>query len=377
MSTIRVERYHPALVALHWALAALIIFDLGIASLVLVHIPNDAPMKIEGLRSHMIGGLLILTFMLVRLAVRTRTAKPAEAPTGSTLLDWVAWWSHRLLYVTVFGMVASGLIVALQAQVPDVVFFGRGQLPADFWIFPLRSVHYVLSRLLMALIALHICGALYHVIVRRDRLFRRMWFGRRFQDHAVPASARPQEASFWDYAPWLNRMILVLPVLLFVLIGFKYIATPDRVATGSGMLLHSQAAVTDLRVEGGVFFALAALTLASLLDTRRILAGLGLIATVVGFVTAARIFGYFVDGPAAETTFKLIPEVVLLTLSSVGILVELGRRRHLARIPGRDPGVPLAPRSTEDWRGAVDDRTAIGARGQQTERAARLRAEAR
>ncbi|MFY9839834.1 MAG: cytochrome b/b6 domain-containing protein [Xanthobacteraceae bacterium] len=336
MSTIRVERYHPALVALHWALAVLIIFDLGIASLVLVHIPNDAPMKIEGLRSHMIGGLLILTFMLIRLAVRTKTAKPAEAPTGSALLDHVAWWSHRLLYVTVFAMVASGLIMGLQAHVPDVVFFGRGQLPPDFWVFPLRGVHYVLSRLLMALIALHICGAFYHVILRRDRLFRRVWFGRRFQETTPASAQRLRAASFWDYAPWLNRAILALPLLLFVLIGFKYLATPDKVATASGMLLRSQAAVTDLRVEGALFFALAALTLASLLDTRRILAGLGLIATVVGFVTAARILGYVVDGPAAETTFKLVPEVVLLTLSSAGILVELGRRRHLARAPHRD-----------------------------------------
>jgi cytochrome b561 len=342
MNTIRVERYHPALVALHWALAVLIIFDLGIASLVLVHIPNDAAMKIEALRSHTIGGFLILAFMLVRLAVRTNTAKPAEAPTGSALLDQVAWWSHRLLYVTVFGMVASGLIMGLQAHVPQVVFFGRGQLPPDFWVFPLRTVHYALSRLLMALIALHICGAFYHVIVRRDQLFRRVWFGRRFANQTAPALARRSPAvSFWDYAPWLNRAILALPLLLFVLIGFKYLATPDKVATASGMLLRSQAAVTDLRVEGAVFFALAALTLASLLDTRRILAGLGLIATVVGFVTAARILGYVVDGPAAETTFKLVPEVVLLTLSSAGIVVELGRRRHLGRVPHQDLGAPL------------------------------------
>ncbi len=327
-----VARYHPALVVLHWALAVLIIADLAIGSLVLVHIPNDAPKKIEGLRAHMTGGLLILTFMLVRLAIRAATAKPADAPTGSALLDAVAWWSHRLLYVVVFGMVASGLAMGLQAHVPDVVFFGRGHLPADFWIYPLRSVHYVLSRLLMALIGLHICGALYHVVVRRDRLLRRMWFGRRF--HEQPAAAQEAgPASLWDYVPWFSRAILAFPLVVFVVIGSKYLATPIEVATGSGMALNSQAAVTDLRVEGAVFFALAVLTLASLLSTRRLLAGLSLIATVVGFVTAARIFGYYIDGPAAETSFKLVPEIVLLTLSSVGILVELGRRRHIGRGP--------------------------------------------
>jgi hypothetical protein len=36
-----------------------------------------------------------------------------------------------------------------------------------------------LSRMLMALIALHILGALYHTLLRKDGLLRRMWFGRR------------------------------------------------------------------------------------------------------------------------------------------------------------------------------------------------------
>jgi cytochrome b561 len=47
------------------------------------------------------------------------------------------------------------------------------------WAFPVRSVHYAISRLLMALIALHVSGALYHTSIRRDGLLRRMWFGRR------------------------------------------------------------------------------------------------------------------------------------------------------------------------------------------------------
>jgi cytochrome b561 len=53
-------------------------------------------------------------------------------------------------------------------------------LPADFWVFPMRPVHYVISRLLMALIALHVVAALYHTFILRDGLLRRMWFGRRY-----------------------------------------------------------------------------------------------------------------------------------------------------------------------------------------------------
>ena len=160
--------------------------------------------------------------------------------------------------------------------------------------------------------------------------------------------------------------------MLFFLIGSKYLATPNQVATASGMALNSPTAVTDMRVEGAVFFALAALTLFSLLDVRRLVAGLSLIATVAGFVSAVRILGYYIDGPTAETSFKLVPEVVLLTLSSAGILIELGRRRHLARVPRRDLGSPIEPRSTQNWRGALDDRAAIDAGRQQAERTAGL-----
>ena len=59
------------------------------------------------------------------------------------------------------------------------MFAGDGVLPADFWVFPARTVHYLFSRLLMGLIALHVAGALYHTLILRDGLLRRMLFGRR------------------------------------------------------------------------------------------------------------------------------------------------------------------------------------------------------
>ena len=145
----------------------------------LVKIPNTDPMKVDGLRQHLAGGTLLVVLMLLRLVVRVRTAHP-RASTGSPVLDRVAWLSHRMLYVLVFCQAASGLTLALQAGLPDVLFGGHGALPADFWVFPMRPVHYVISRLLMALIALHVVAALYHTFILRDGLLGRMWFGRRY-----------------------------------------------------------------------------------------------------------------------------------------------------------------------------------------------------
>lgn len=181
----RVYRYHPLLVALHWLLALIIVAALSLGALVMVRIPNSSPMKIEALRSHMTGGFIILILMFVRLGVRLHSDKPARATTGNPILDRLAWASHRLLYVAVFGMVASGTVMALQTHLPQVVFLHRGQLPPDFWAYPIRRVHYLFSRLLMGLIALHVAGALYHTFVLRDGLLRRMAFGRRFESAAA------------------------------------------------------------------------------------------------------------------------------------------------------------------------------------------------
>jgi cytochrome b561 len=187
-----VSRYHPLLVALHWILAFLIIAALALGALVMAKMPNTDPTKIEALRSHMIGGTLILVLMLVRLVARIRTQHPATPSTGNAILDRLAWASHRLLYVAVLGQAFSGIYMALQTGLPGIIFSG-GALPADFWVYPIRTVHYLFSRLLMALIALHVAGALYHTLFLRDGLLRRMFFGRRViaVTDSGPALAKP------------------------------------------------------------------------------------------------------------------------------------------------------------------------------------------
>jgi cytochrome b561 len=195
----QVSRYHPALVALHWLLAVLIVGALALGALVMAKIPNSDPAKIEALRAHMTGGVLILALMMVRLALRARTAHPAPASAGHPLLDRLAWGSHRLFYLLVLGMAASGSATALEAGLPEVVFAGRGALPADFWVFAPRAVHYAVSRALMLLIALHVAGALYHTVVRRDGLVRRMGFGRRVI--AAAERATPPLGPRWSEMP--------------------------------------------------------------------------------------------------------------------------------------------------------------------------------
>jgi cytochrome b561 len=181
-----VSRFHPLLVALHWLLAVMIVASLARGALLLVNYANEDPRKIAQLRLHMIAGSVILALMLVRLLVRTRTAQPAPASSDNPLLNRLAWASHRLLYLLVFGLIGSGVALALETGLPAVVFRGHGTLPPDFWAFTPRLVHYVISRMLMALIALHVTAALYHQFFLKDRLLRRMSFGRRVETQVIP-----------------------------------------------------------------------------------------------------------------------------------------------------------------------------------------------
>jgi cytochrome b561 len=175
----RLPKYHPLLVLIHWFVAFALGNLLLRGALIMRYIPNNDPEKIDGLRAHMSAGTLVLVLMLIRLVVRRRSQHPPRATARNHHLDRFAQISHRLLYVLVIAQALSGLYMAVQTGLPDVLILGRGTLPEDFWVFPIRSVHYVLSRLLMATIALHITGALYHTFILKDGLLRRMSFGRR------------------------------------------------------------------------------------------------------------------------------------------------------------------------------------------------------
>jgi cytochrome b561 len=175
-----VNRYHGVLVALHWLLGLMILVGLFMGTFALEPVPNSDPAKVDGLRGHMINGMLIGGLMILRLIVRVRTSHPPAAPTGMAWADTIAPWTHWALYALVFVMVASGFAMSLMAGLPGIVFGGNGQpLPETFDVFWPRAIHGIAAKLLIALVVLHVAAALYHQFVKGDGLFRRMWFGRR------------------------------------------------------------------------------------------------------------------------------------------------------------------------------------------------------
>jgi cytochrome b561 len=187
MKTLLVSRYHPLLVTLHWLLAVLIVAMLCIVFFLLAAMPNIDPRKIGILLIHMSAGMLIFALMVARFIVRMWSSRPVDATTGNLVLDRIAPVTHYGFYILVFLMVGTGFATAILAGLNRSVFQGSGEpLPPSFAVYPTFVAHGYLALLLVGFIVLHVLAALYHQFVRKDRLFGRMWFGRRALDPPAP-----------------------------------------------------------------------------------------------------------------------------------------------------------------------------------------------
>lgn len=176
----QVYRYHPLLVGLHWLVALLIATLLVIGYFVLAPMSNGDPAKLDILEIHMAGGMFVLALMLIRLATRLLTAHPPAAKIGSRFMDQLAPAAHYGFYLVVLLIVATGYATGLLARLNETVFARSGApLPPTFDGFPTRMAHGYLALILVVLIALHVLAALYHQLVLRDDLLKRMGFGKR------------------------------------------------------------------------------------------------------------------------------------------------------------------------------------------------------
>jgi Domain of unknown function (DUF4345) len=136
------------------------------------------------------------------------------------------------------------------------------------------------------------------------------------------------------FAPWMNRLVLAAATLIFTMIGMRYIADPVRASAATGVTLGSGLAATATRVGfGGFPLAFAIFSFACLFSTRRLRAGVSLVATVVATVMVVRLYGIAADGMAPESVRLFVPEALLLVLSVSGLLLESARRTELNHLP--------------------------------------------
>lgn len=172
------SKYNTLQVSLHWLVALMAIMALGMGTFVLAETPNSDPGKVDALRSHMIVGGALFILTLVRIVWRKFSAQPNHLDSGNALRDKLGVAAHYVLNLLVLLIAISGIALSQQAGLPDIVFDGIGTLPTDFSTYTPRIAHGILTKVLAALVVLHLLAALYHQFGLKDGIFRRMWFGK-------------------------------------------------------------------------------------------------------------------------------------------------------------------------------------------------------
>lgn len=170
-------RYGSVAIAIHW-LTAIAIFGMLASGLGAANSLDQAA-KLTLLRGHVVTGVLVGVLTLLRIVWwLALDRRPQDAPGMPRWQALAAHFVHYALYAVILVMVASGVAtVALSGA--GAQLSGAAPLPLpDFNLAPPFTVHGLVARLLIVLLIGHIGAALWHQLIRRDRLLARMGLGR-------------------------------------------------------------------------------------------------------------------------------------------------------------------------------------------------------
>jgi len=160
----------------HWLILALLVVQFAIAWTMPDIGRDSVPTGLIGW--HLSVGAAILAVMIVRLAWRlTHPAPPAPADLAPALAT-LSRVTHYLLYAVLIVLPilgwanasARGWAVKLFGVVPLPALMAKGSALGH----SLGDVHATLATVLLAIVALHVAGALYHAVVLKDRTVQRM-----------------------------------------------------------------------------------------------------------------------------------------------------------------------------------------------------------
>lgn len=181
------RRWGPVSRVLHWMMAALILFQLGLGLWMTRR--DDVLARFAWTQVHKSWGTVIFALavarILWRLANRARPVLPEGTPRWQAR---AARASHGLLYLGMVALPLSGWVMASASPTQDLLgienrVFGRWPLP-DPWVpgdarleAAAHLVHAAAASGLAAVLAIHAGAALWHHFVRRDRVLRAMISG--------------------------------------------------------------------------------------------------------------------------------------------------------------------------------------------------------
>ena len=169
-----VDRYNKVQTLIHWLVAGLIFFLLLTGTFVLTEIPNSDPQKIKNLSIHASLGALALIMVITRVVVALKTPQPPHVVTGSAWGNRLGAIAPKVLNLLSLVVALSGLAMGVGSGLLELILTGVGALPDTFEGKPVRIIHGLSSKLLIAAVVFHVLAALYHQFVLRDGIFKRI-----------------------------------------------------------------------------------------------------------------------------------------------------------------------------------------------------------
>jgi cytochrome b561 len=191
------KRYTKTAIILHW-LIALGIFGMFALGWYMTELPKEAPEQLSydlfdwGIYTwelakessprafyfnlHKSIGITILALIIIRILWRITHNPPALLTSYKAWERKLSTSAHHLLYLLMFLVPISGLIMSAAGKY-GVKWFGLDFIPG-FENTPLREIfhetHEVTGLIFLAIILLHIAGALKHKWIDKDETMNRM-----------------------------------------------------------------------------------------------------------------------------------------------------------------------------------------------------------
>lgn len=172
------DEYGSVRKLLHWLVAILVVVQIGLGVGLAYAPPEDHALAARLFGTHDGIGATILALMLLRLVLRLLLGVPVM-PRG--VPDWaerLAHLNHRLMYLLLIVQPVVGYLNNGANGYPWSIF-GYYTIPAviakDAVLAEyLKAAHMGIGTALIALILLHLLGAFYHGVIRRDGVLQRM-----------------------------------------------------------------------------------------------------------------------------------------------------------------------------------------------------------
>ncbi len=166
-------QYSKRMVIIHWLTLALVIaaWFLGEAASDARHATGAA---LQDYIIHALVGGTIFLLTLARLVFRRKDGTPpllADKPMLQTMAKGV----HHLLYTLLILLPISGVIQIVTSDVGKALLAGDATLlPKKFDGVFAHEVHEILVSVLIAVVVLHIIGALKHQFINKDGVMKRI-----------------------------------------------------------------------------------------------------------------------------------------------------------------------------------------------------------